>query len=116
MATQSDLPPWLVLLEVPGVIEVLACLHNHGPADHTTLCAYVEPGNPDTVTTSAVRQLAAVGLLRLLAPAAGSLDHPSSQNQYELTRRGHDLALALSTLNQTSSPHARNRRSERRHH
>jgi hypothetical protein len=116
MATQSDLPPWLVLLEVPGVIEVLACLHNHGPADHTTLCAYVEPGNPDTLTTPAVRRLAAAGLLRLLASNAGSLDHPSPHNQYKLTRRGHDLALALTTLNHTSSPRARTRRSERRHH
>jgi hypothetical protein len=116
MARQSDLPPWLELLEVPGVIEVLAYLHNHGPADHRTLCAYVEPGSPDNATGPAVRRLAAAGLLQLQATTAGSLDHPSSLDRYELTRRGDDLARALTTLNQTTSPGTRARRSGRWHH
>jgi hypothetical protein len=113
MAHQSDLPPWLELLESPGVIDVLACLHNHGPADHSTLCAYVEPGSPDKATSPAVRRLAAFGMLQPQGPA-GSLDQPAPQRRYELTRPGHHFALTLTALNEALDPYTRSRQPTRR--
>ena len=116
MAKRLNFPPWLLLLEAPGVIEVIACLHNHGPADHRTLCAYVEPGSPDNATGPAVRWLAAAGRLQLQAAAAGSLDHPTPRDRYELTHCGHDLARALTTLARRPARGTRTQRPGHWHH
>jgi hypothetical protein len=108
----SELPPWLALIDHPGVIEVLACLHNHGPTGHAALCAYVEPGRSDTSTTPAVRKLATYGLLRI-SNASGSLDEPTSNVSYELTYGGHQLALALTAMNEAFDRHHHPRRRSR---
>lgn len=96
----DDTPPWLWMLRQPGVIEVLACLYNHGPATYTALCSYVEPGGRGRVTVRAVRSLAAWRMCRRLG-TCGTWDEPvppeCPETVYELTQKGRHFALALAT-------------------
>jgi DNA-binding HxlR family transcriptional regulator len=91
-----------LIITYPGVLDVLATLHNHGPHQYLPLCAYA-PRRAHATTASALRKLATLGLVQRLG--GGSWDHPGQAGLYELTGRGHQLAQLFDQLSDLITRH-----------
>jgi hypothetical protein len=101
---------WTAVLLQPGVMPILAVLHEHQGLRTFAEIRAAAPARDAVVAANVLRMLGARDFAVRGGAAAGTWDQPSDASLFALTDRGREFAAAVATLTDFASRLPRRRR------